>query len=107
MKNPWLSYSLIRLGLFFGIFWGFLLLSFNPFYAAIIAAGISFAISLLFLDKARNALSTSVANKLSRDKTGSYVDKENELENQILDSEVASQSEISNSQVDGKDPKTN
>ena len=99
MKNPWLTYTLIRLGLFFGIFWGLLLISFNPFFAAIIAAGTSFAISLLFLDKARNALSTSVAKKLSRDKTGSYEDQENDLENQIIDSGVLG----SKAQIDGKD----
>ena len=96
MKNPWLGYTIIRLGLFFGIFWGLLLLDFNPFFAAIIAAGVSFAISLLFLDKQRSALSESVAKKLARDKTGSYVDKENELENSLLDSE---------SEVDQKDSK--
>ena len=88
----------MRLGLFFGIFWGFLLLNFNPFFAAIIAAGVSFALSLLFLDRQRNALSASVASKLSRDKTGSYVDKENELENQILDSKP---------QINEEDPKSN
>ena len=97
MKNPWLGYTIIRLGLFCGIFWGLLLLDFNPFFAAIIAAGISFAISLLFLDKQRNALSESVAKKLARDKTRSYVDKEKELENSLLDSE---------SEVNQKDSKS-
>lgn len=88
MKNPWLSYTLIRLGMFFAIFWALLALSFNPYFAAIIAAVVSFAISLLFLDKQRNALSESVSRKLSRDKAGSYKDEESELENQILDSET-------------------
>lgn len=87
MKNPWLSYTLIRLGLFFGIFFAFLLLNFNPYFAAIIAAVVSFSLSLLLLDRQRNALSESVAKKLSRDQSGTYPDAESDLENQLLDSE--------------------
>lgn len=88
MKNPWLSYTLIRLGLFFGIFFAFLLLNFNPYFAAIIAAVVSFSLSLLFLDRQRNALSESVSRKLSRDSSGSYKDEESDFENQLLDSET-------------------
>lgn len=95
MKNPWLSYTLIRLGLFFGIFFVMLVLDFNPFYAAIIAASVSFAISLIFLDRQRKAMSEQVSKKLSRNKTGSYDDPESDLENEILDSK---------SQVDSMDP---
>ena len=95
MKNPWLSYSLIRLGLFFGPFLLFLLLGFNPFYSAIIAASLSFAISLIFLDRQRRAMSAVVSAKLSRDKDGSYHDPESDLENEILDSK---------SEVNGEDP---
>jgi hypothetical protein len=46
VKNPWLSYTLIRLGMFFGIFFLFLLLNFNPYFAAIIAAVVSFSLSI-------------------------------------------------------------
>lgn len=87
MKNPWLSYTLIRLGLFFGIFFAFLLLNFNPYFAAIIAAVVSFSLSLLLLDRQRNALSESVAKKLSRDLSGTYPDAESDLENRLLDLE--------------------
>ena len=62
-------------------------LDFNPFFAAVIAAAISFAISLVFLDKQRKAMSEQVSRKLSRDKSGIYADPESDLENQILDSE--------------------
>ena len=65
MKNPWLSYVLMRLGLFFGVFFVLLLLQFNPFFAAIIAAALSFAIALVFLDRQRDAMSEAVAKKLS------------------------------------------
>lgn len=95
MKNPWLSYSLIRLGLFFGLFFILLALQFNPFYAAIIAASVSFAISLLLLDRQRRQMSEVVSAKLSRNKAGSYDDPESDLENEILDSK---------SQVDSVDP---
>ena len=88
MKNPWLSYSILRLGLFALVFWGFLSLDFNPFFAAVIAAGVSFAISLIFLDKQRKSMSEQVDRKLSRDKSGIYVDSESDLENEILDSET-------------------
>ncbi len=64
-----------------------MLLEFNPYFAAIIAAVVSFSLSLLFLDRQRNALSESVSRKLSRDSSGSYTDPESDLENQLLDSE--------------------
>ena len=61
MKNPWISYTLLRLLLFFGVFLALALLDFNPFFAAIIAAAVSFALSLVFLDRQRKAMSESVA----------------------------------------------
>ena len=73
--------------MFFGIFFGFLFLNFSPLFSTIFAAAISFALSLLFLDKQRDALSASVAQKLSRDSSGTYKDEESDLENQLLDSE--------------------
>ena len=88
MKNPWLSYVLIRLGLFFGVFFALLVLQFNPFFAAIIAAAISFAIALLFLDRQRDAMSAAVAKKLSRDSSGRYRDELSDEEDKILDSEA-------------------
>jgi hypothetical protein len=88
MKNPWLSYSILRLGLFALVFWGFLSMDFNPFFAAVIAAAVSFAISLVFLDKQRKSMSEQIDKKLSRDQSGSYADPESDLENQILDSEA-------------------
>lgn len=74
-----------------------LLVEFNPFYAAIIAASVSFAISLVFLDRQRKAMSQQVSDKLARNKQGSYDDPEGDLENEILDSK---------SKVDGMNAKT-
>ena len=73
--------------MFFGIFFLFMLLNFSPLFATIFAAAISFALSLFFLEKQRNALSASVAKKLSRDTNGSYQDDEGDLENDVVDSE--------------------
>lgn len=86
MNNPWLTYTLVRLGLFFGLFLALLALSFNPFFAAIIAASVSFAISLVLLDRQRKQMSAVVAKKLGRNRDGSYDDDESDLENQIIDS---------------------
>ena len=97
MKNPWLSYTLIRLGMFFGLFFVLLLLDFNPYFSAIIAAAISFALSLLVLDRQRDAMSEQVAKKLSRDSQGKYLDEQGSVEDAILESK----------EVDQVNPETN
>jgi hypothetical protein len=89
VKNPWIRYTLIRLGLFFGIFLIFALLDFNIYFAAFIAAAISFAVSLLVLDRARDSMSEQVHDKLARGKDGRYSDPESDLENQLLDDPAA------------------
>lgn len=91
MKNPWLLYTLIRLGMFFGLFFILLLLDFNPYFSAIIAAAISFAFSLLVLDRQRNAMSEQVAKKLSRDAQGKYLDEQGSVEDAILESKEVHQ----------------
>ncbi len=91
MKNPWLLYTLIRLGMFFGLFFILLLLDFNPYFSAIIAAAISFALSLLVLDRQRNAMSEQVAKKLSRDSQGKYLDEQGSVEDAILESKEVDQ----------------
>ena len=102
MKNPWLSYVLIRLGLFFGVFFVLLLLQFNPFFAAIIAAALSFAIALVFLDRQRDAMSEAVAKKLSRDSSGRYQDDLSSEEDRILDLEAKSDESDAGPNQDGK-----
>jgi hypothetical protein len=91
VKNPWLLYTLIRLGMFFGLFFILLLLDFNPYFSAIIAAAISFALSLLVLDRQRNAMSEQVAKKLSRDSQGKYLDEQGRVEDAILESKEVDQ----------------
>ena len=102
MKNPWLSYVLMRLGLFFGVFFALLLLQFNPFFAAIIAAALSFAIALVFLDRQRDAMSEAVAKKLSRDSSGRYQDDLSSEEDRILDLEAKADQSDAGPNQDGK-----
>ncbi len=90
-------YTLIRLGMFFGLFFIPLLLGFNPYFSAIIAAAISFALSLLVLDRQRDALSEQVAKKLSRDPQGKYLDEQGSVEDAILESK----------EIDQVNPETN
>lgn len=60
MKNPWISYIAIRVGLFVGILAIMLALQFDPYFAAIISAVISLSISLIFFNKHRSALSEAI-----------------------------------------------
>lgn len=84
MKNPWIGYTLVRLGLFFGLFLLLALIEFNIYFAAIIAAVISFAISTVFLDKQRNRLSEDIHQRFS--KSGSSSFKDELAEDSALDS---------------------
>ena len=77
--------------MFFGLFFALLLLDFNPYFSAIIAAAISFAVSLLVLDRQRDAMSEQVAKKLSRDKQGKYLDEQGTVEDAILESKEVDQ----------------
>jgi hypothetical protein len=83
--------------MFFGLFFVLLLLDFNPYFSAIIAAAISFALSLLVLDRQRDAMSEQVAKKLSRDAQGKYLDEQGSVEDAILESK----------EVDQVNPETN
>ena len=102
MKNPWLSYTLIRLGLFFGLFLLLLFIGFDPFFSAIISAAISFAIALVFLDNQRKAMSAKVSERLTRDKGGTYLDEQGSIEDEILDSETKADQGDAQADADGK-----
>jgi len=70
MKNPWILYITIRVGLFAAVLAIMLALGFDPFYSALIAAVVSLAISLVFFGKQRAAVSEAVYkfNKTKTDK---------------------------------------
>lgn len=70
MKNPWFAYIAIRLGLFIGILAIMLSIGFEPFYSALISAVVSLAISIIFFNKQRSALSEAIfkRNQIKHDK---------------------------------------
>ena len=86
MKNAWLNYILIRLGLFVGVLVILIAIGLDKFLSAVFAAMISLAISLIFFTKQRDRVSEAVYNRIKRnDATGSD-DAESDLENAALDS---------------------
>ena len=68
MKNPWILYISIRVGLFAAILALMLALGFDPFFSAVIAAVVSLAVSLIFFNKQRAAVSEAIY-KFSKTKT--------------------------------------
>lgn len=70
MKNPWINYIAVRVGLFIGILAVMLIIGFEPFYSALISAVVSLAISLIFFSKQRSALSEAIykRNQIKHDK---------------------------------------
>jgi MFS superfamily sulfate permease-like transporter len=69
MKNPILKFALIRLGLFAGILAIMLMLKFDPYFSALIAAVLGLAISLIFFNKHRGQLSESIYNAINNRKS--------------------------------------
>lgn len=63
MKNPWLVYTLLRVGTFAVFLAIMLALRFDPFYATFIAAILALAFSLIFFNKQRDAVSKSIYEK--------------------------------------------
>jgi O-antigen/teichoic acid export membrane protein len=75
MKNPWILYISIRVGLFAAILALMLALGFDPFFAAVIAAVVSLAVSLIFFNKQRAAVSEAIY-KFSKNKADKDTDSE-------------------------------
>ena len=75
MKNPWILYITIRVGLFALVLGVMLALGFDPFFASLIAAVVSLAISLIFFGNQRSAVSEAIY-KFNNKKT----DKDTESE---------------------------
>jgi hypothetical protein len=85
MKNPWLLYALARLGVFAVLLTILLLVGFNGYYSVAIAAVLSLAFSLIFLNKQRQALSQSIYDRVQKNKVDGIDDADSDLENDILD----------------------
>jgi hypothetical protein len=74
------------LGLFALFLTIFLLLGFEGIYSAVIAGVLALAISLVFLQQQRDALSAEIYRRNKRDKFSGVPDQDADVENSILDS---------------------
>lgn len=79
MKNPWLAYTLLRLGTFVVILAILLAVQFDPFYATFIAAVLALAISLIFFNKQRDEVSKAIYEKRHAER-----DKDSKTEDELL-----------------------
>ncbi len=86
MKKLWLVFISARIGLFALFLTVFLLLGFDGIYSALIAGVLALAVSLVFLQKQRDALSTEIYKRNNRDKNSGVPDTDADVENAILDS---------------------
>ena len=86
MKKLWLVFISARIGLFALFLTVFLLLGFEGIYSAVIAGVLALAVSLVFLNKQRDALSTEIYRRTRKDKNSGVPDTDADVENAILDS---------------------
>mgnify|MGYP002654312061 FL=1 len=86
MKKLWLVFISARIGLFALFLTVFLLLGFEGIYSAVIAGVLALAVSLVFLQKQRDALSAEIYKRTNRDKNLGVPDADADIENAILDS---------------------
>ena len=68
MKNPLLVYTIARLGVFAVILTSLILIGFHPILATVFATMIAFALSLIFLSRAREASSAKLAAAVEKPK---------------------------------------
>jgi hypothetical protein len=86
VKKLWLVFISARIGLFALFLIVFLLLGFEGIYSALIAGVLALAVSLVFLTKQRDALSTEIYRRTRKDKNSGVPDTDADVENAILDS---------------------
>ena len=87
MKNPWIVFIAARLGLFAGFLAIFLVLDFDWLYSTLVSGALALAVSLVFLQKQRDALSVEIYKRFGKDQNSATPDSDADLENKILDLE--------------------
>jgi hypothetical protein len=92
MRNVWVKYTVIRLGVFIGLCVLFGVLGMPWLATVLFAATLSFAYSLLFLNGLRDQISKQIFEK--RSNTLGSGDAESDLENEIVDLEVKSKKTV-------------
>jgi O-antigen ligase len=85
MKNPWVVYSLARLGVFAVILSILLFINFDWLYSVLVAAALSLAFSLVFLNRQRERLSKSIYEQVKKNKDEGIEDADSDFENDLLD----------------------
>jgi hypothetical protein len=80
-------YIAARIGVFAAVLALFMWIGFGWLYSTLIAAALSLAFSLVFLNREREALSTDIYNRVQRNKTVGIDDSDSDLENELLDRE--------------------
>jgi MFS superfamily sulfate permease-like transporter len=86
VKKLWLVFISARIGLFALFLTVFVLMGFDGIYSAVIAGVLALAVSLVFLQRQRDALSTEIYRRNNRDKNSGVPDADADVENAILDS---------------------
>ena len=80
MKNPVVTYALLRLGVFAVTLSLLLLIRFNAYFATVISAAVALSVSLLLFSKQRNAASTYIYESRNKAK-----DKDSDVEDSATD----------------------
>ena len=84
MNNPIVNYFLMRIGIFIAVLSILLLTQMDWILAALFAAVISFALSIIFLRKQRDKFSEYIYNQ-SQKRRAAGAKKTDDVENQLLD----------------------
>lgn len=85
MKNPVAKYFVLRLGLFVLVLALLVVIVKDALLAAVFAAVISFSLSLLFLRKQRDAMTTHLHERSLRKRDGMTKPGTADVENDLLD----------------------
>jgi hypothetical protein len=87
MKSPWIVFIAARLGLFALFLAIFLVLGFDWLYSTLVSGALALAVSLVFLQKQRDALSKEIYKKFGKDDNSATRDTDADFENSVLDLE--------------------
>jgi hypothetical protein len=87
MKSPWIVFIAARLGLFALFLAIFLVLGFDWLYSTLVSGALALAVSLVVLQKQRDALSKEIYKKFGKDDNSAIRDTDADFENAVLDLE--------------------
>ncbi|MEN9752805.1 MAG: hypothetical protein RL670_496 [Actinomycetota bacterium] len=88
MLKDWLTYIVLRIGIFGVVLALLLLIGADPLVAAALAAVMALAISLLFLNRQRDRLSSDLYQRVKHRQQHGQLDQESDIENRLLDEQT-------------------